>query len=72
MINLLECVPCKRRKQELQNQLIELKKKVKQKAIETNTTHIIWFDYEDKKLFHSVYENGRDYGQNFEIISKHI
>jgi hypothetical protein len=32
MINLLECVLCKRRKQELQNQLIELKKKVKQKG----------------------------------------
>lgn len=72
MINLLECVPCKRRKQELQNQLIELKKKVKQKAIETNTTHIIWFDYEDKKLFHSAYDSERDYGPNFEIISKHI
>lgn len=72
MINLNECVPCRRRKTELQNQLTELKIKAKQKAIDTNTTHIIWFDYEDKKLFHSAYDSERDYGTNFEIVSKYL
>ena len=76
MINIGQCVPCRRRQSELKAQLAELKQKVKQKAVEENHTYIIWFDLEDKKLFHAkydediVYERGIE--SNFEIISKYL
>lgn len=73
MIDIQKCVTCKSKVDQLKKQLELLKTSVKQKAINEFKTYAIWFDVEDKKLYHSTYESFVTKGikTNYELISKH-